>query len=198
MARGFWTGLLHGGVLSAAALAVLAILVPVSAPPVTEPESPDPAAAVDAGPPADPAPTDPAPVPTSAASQPEFAADPAPPAATDRPGSERPEAPSVDLPVGSEFARGGDIPPQLPAPLSRLPDRMGQADAPAVSAPAAEPAPVAVTADDARPETSDTGSIRAASEGPEAVEGADVTRPEALGLPELPSLPGFAGEWHKV
>lgn len=57
---------------------------------------------------------------------------------------------SVDLPVGSEFGRGGDLAPTLPAPNAagpRAPTRPV-----AVPLPASEPAPVTVTGDTARPE----------------------------------------------
>lgn len=156
MARGFWTGVVHGGALSAGLLAVLAILLPV--PPRVPPQT---AAQVD---------------------------DAAPAGEAD---AARPDAPVVDLPVGSEFARGGDVTPRLPAPLALPPDRVDQAEAPAVSAPAAEPAPVAVTSDVQRPVAPDPGPTR--PDAPAPVDAVEFDRPGALELPAMSELPGFAG-----
>lgn len=134
MARGFWTGLLHGGAVSIAALAALSLAAPV-------------------------------------------------------PQAERdPVAEAVDLPVGSEFGRGGDVVPRVPAPLA--PGRPDGAEAPAVAAPASEPAPVAVTAAEPRP--------RPAGEGDGPVQGAPAAgedaprldRPAALPQPAAPAAPG--------
>lgn len=140
MARGFWTGMGHGTVLSGAVLVLMSLLWPLPAPVET------PAAAI------------PAPEAFSRDAAP-AAAEPsevAPVAALGGTGdarqAPRPDAGAIDLPVGSEFGRGGDVVPRLPEPLSAPQARLDMTDAPAVSAPAAEPAPVTVTGDDARPQ----------------------------------------------
>ena len=95
MARGFWTGLLHGGVVGIAALAALSLATPL----------PQPERAAMA-----PAPIRVAPQPAEPRSvQPR----PADPPAAEAPSSEprtggAPQTGKVDLPVGSEFGRGGD------------------------------------------------------------------------------------------
>lgn len=161
MAGGFLKGLMHGGLLGVVALAGLSMLLPLpgaqdrdgGAEPKVSAAASVPAAA-------DPTPAAPAPGPESVAPErtaPEPAAlepaasaqDPAP--AVDLPGGAAPDADAVGLPVGSEFGRGGDVAPRLPAPQSASPRALG--DPVAVPAPAAEPAPVALTADKVRPET---------------------------------------------
>ncbi|WP_282602793.1 hypothetical protein [Paracoccus sp. PARArs4] len=78
--------------------------------------------------------------------------DPAP-AATPEPAPRDPDAPVADevgLPVGSEFGRGGDVAPRLPAPVA---ETSRQSEPMAVRAPVAEPAPVRAPVDNARPQT---------------------------------------------
>lgn len=152
MARGFWTGLLHGGVVSIAAVAGLSLAMPMQREPAPAPDT--------------------LPVPSP------------PPAA--RP-ADTPQASSVDLPVGSEFGRGGDLAPRLPAPLAT--ERPGQAEAPAVVAPTSEPAPVAVTAADPRPQPAgeQDGPVQ---DVPLAGEGApDLDRPADLPQATVPAAP---------
>ena len=163
MAGGFWTGLTHGGLVGAGVLAALALVLPL----------PDDAATMRNDSPAAPV-SAPA---TSAATSADAAPD-----ASSAGGSATPRAAAVDLPVGSEFARGGDIAPVLPAPLSRSPARQGQAEAPAVSAPPAEPAPVAVTTDAIRPDADRQGAP-ATPAAPDAVEGVELFRPAATQRP---------------
>ncbi len=155
MARGFWTGLLHGGVVSIAAVAALSLAAPV---PQGEPE-----------PVAEPAPATPQPAPAP------------------RP-SDAPQAEAVDLPVGSEFGRGGDVAPLRPAPLA--PGRPDQAEAPAVAAPTSEPAPVAVTAAEPRPKPSGEGD--GPVQGPPAAgeDAPQLDRPAALPQPVALVAPG--------
>lgn len=162
MAGGFWTGLTHGGLAGAGLLAVLALALPL----------PDEGAARRGDAPAAPL--------AAADTAPDIAdsVQPSPPAD----GSARPRVGAVDLPVGSEFARGGDIAPVLPAPLSQSPARQGQAEAPAVSAPAAEPAPVAVTTDAIRPDADRRGAP-ATPPAPDPVEGVDLFRPGSTQRP---------------
>lgn len=56
----------------------------------------------------------------------------------------------VGLPVGSEFGRGGDVAPRLPAPNAASP--RPATDPVAVPLPADEPAPATATQQNARPE----------------------------------------------
>lgn len=58
----------------------------------------------------------------------------------------------MDLPVGSEFGRAGDLAPQAPAPI-RTDDSDRMPEPVAVPLPRAEPAPTPVTDDNIRPET---------------------------------------------
>ncbi|MEE2862227.1 MAG: hypothetical protein VYB46_15660 [Pseudomonadota bacterium] len=179
MARGFLTGVVHGGLLGGAALAVLSLLAPLprteaDAPP--ERSAPLPEAEAD-GPAEQPA-TQP---------QPETDAFSPPPADTDAPsaplrdaaadGSNQPDAPDVapfadrpsadpaptptkpldlDLPAGSEFGRGGDLPPVLPEQGSSA-ERAVRAEP--LSAPVQEAValPPVTTLQPARPETQADG-----------------------------------------
>lgn len=170
MARGFWTGLLHGGVLSVGTLLLLSLMVPL--PGIEGPET-VPAAVGDAP-------------------EPEVAE----PVAGDVPaggGDVAPAAAALDLPVGSEFARGGDVAPNLPEPLAAPAARLDQSEAPAVTAPAAEPAPVTVTGDARRPETADQDGPGLAQ--PDAGESAPVLdRPEAMPAPDLQQAPQMVGQ----
>ncbi|MTD98819.1 hypothetical protein GIY56_00790 [Paracoccus sp. YIM 132242] len=160
MARGFWTGLLHGGVVSIAAVAALSLAAPVPRPEPAPVAQPAPRVA-----PVEPKPA--APVPQA---------------------GDAPQAGAVDLPVGSEFGRGGDMAPHLPAPLAT--ERPDQPEAPAVMAPTSEPAPVAVTAADPRPQLAGErdGPVQGA---PDAGEDApQLDRPAALTLPTALAAPG--------
>lgn len=221
MARGFWTGLVHGTVISGAALAALSLAVPlaqrveVQMPPVgdaeaqsdmpAQPSRPVPdsvtSAADDAAiaapaanaPDPESAPSDPAPV-IAAAPIPEPAASAAPEAATTpEAASDTPQATALDLPVGSEFGRGGDVVPRLPDPLQPVESRFGQSEAPAVSAPAAEPAPVALTDPAARPDTDAPIRELSLSAPPmQTEEQPQFDRPAVIGAPVAALLPGMA------
>lgn len=177
MARGFWTGLLHGGVVGIAALAALSLAKPLPQP---EPAAPAPAPIRVAPQPAEPRSVQPR---------------PADPPAAEAPSSEprtgdAPQTGKVDLPVGSEFGRGGDAVPRLPAPLAS--ERPVPAEAPAVIAPTSEPAPVAVTAAEPRPQPAgeQDGPVQTA---PDAGEDApQLDRPAVLAQPSLPAAPGRA------
>ncbi|MDQ1899277.1 hypothetical protein RAH32_02310 [Paracoccus sp. WLY502] len=178
MARGFWTGLLHGGVVGIAALAVLSLAAPVPQP---EPATPQPAELQSAEPqqvepqPIEPQPAEPQPPePRRSEPQPDDA----------------PQAGEVDLPVGSEFGRGGDAAPRLPAPL--VSERPALSETPAVIAPPSEPAPPAVTEAEPRPQPTgeQDGPVQAA---PDAGENApQLERPALLAQPSLPAVPGRA------
>lgn len=163
MARGFWTGLFHGGVVGIAALAALSLAAPLP--------QPEPAPAAEPAP--EPRPVEPRPNPVK-------------PQSARQPG-DTPQAGAVDLPVGSEFGRGGDLAPSLPAPLTQ--DRPAQAEAPAVMAPTSEPVPVAVTIPDPRPQPAgeQDGPVQTA---PAAGEDApDLARPAALAQPVASAAP---------
>lgn len=166
MARGFWTGLLHGGVLSAGALILLALVLPLpveqgagilpdpqpesvetSALPVVPEAQPD--TVMPAAPTLDEAAGADQPAAQEMAEKPDVAIEPKEEGA--------PAATALDLPVGSEFARGGDVAPRLPEPLATPSPRLDQSEAPAVTAPAAEPAPITVTGDARRPEAATAG-----------------------------------------
>ncbi|WP_347138534.1 hypothetical protein [Paracoccus sp. SSK6] len=161
MARGFWTGLLHGGVVSVLAVAALSLAAPLP--------QPDPA-------------LPPAPAVVPVAPQPAPALAPVP-----QPG-DAPQAGAVDLPVGSEFGRGGDVAPRLPVPLAT--DRPDQAEAPAVMAPTSEPAPVALTAADPRPQPAGDGggpvqgAPSAGEDAPRLDRPAALPQPTALAAPD--------------
>lgn len=218
MTSGFWKGLLHGGLISVGALAVLSLVSPMpqqvdraessgeSAEAVTpepvENSSPTdqdvadapaevdaeeetvpvedvaagaeatPPAAVEAPPPADPEPL--AEVAPDAAEQP----------------VEAPVASAVDLPVGSEFGRGGDHLPNLPTPLDAPQASMGQTEAPGVIAPAAEPAPVTIAVNDARPEAADGAPSALATD--DAEEAPEFAQPDVFAAPSAPAAPELA------
>lgn len=187
MARGFWTGVVHGGLLSAAALAGLSLLAPA---PWRNQTAPAPEAQSEAAPaiaatpePAVTPPADQA-VPPDQSSSAETM-----PAET----SDAPLAAAVDLPVGSEFGRGGDVAPRLPAPLAVPASRMDQTEAPAVSAPAAEPAPVAITGPVERPEARMPGGNLTPTPMPEGEAAPDFARPSVLDAPSLVTAPDMAG-----
>jgi hypothetical protein len=159
MARGFWTGLLHGGVISIAAVAVLSLAAPLPRPEAELAVEPTPQAA----------PVEPGPAPQA---------------------GDAPQAGSVDLPLGSEFGRGGDAAPRLPTPLTA--ERPIPAEAPAVMAPASEPAPVAVTAAEPRPQPAggQDGPVQAAPDTGE--DAPQLDRPAVLTQPSLPAAPDRA------
>lgn len=159
MARGFWTGLLHGGVISIAAVAVLSLAAPLPRPEAEPAVEPTPQAV----------PVEPRPAPQA---------------------GDAPQAGSVDLPLGSEFGRGGDAAPRLPAPLTA--ERPVPAEAPAVMAPASEPAPVAVTAAEPRPQPAgeQDGPVQAAPDTGE--DAPQLDRPAVLAQPSLPAAPDRA------
>lgn len=219
MARGFWTGLGHGAVLSAAGLALLSLLLPLpSAVDETSTQVEETAPLVD---------TDTNEVPLSDATADEVeqdpdqqatpsapdsvAADPAMAAAGSQTASDtsdaavgggdqanddqaaqtQPDAAAVDLPVGSEFGRGGDVTPRLPDPLTPPGGRMDLSDAPAVSAPAAEPAPVAITDTGERPDTLDAASDPGQSAPEAGGDAPDLARPGALEAPSVAKAPSF-------
>lgn len=213
MARGFWTGLLHGAVISAIGLGALSLLAPLPKeigiagsedrvagdPPESVPEAetarddPEPLAS-DAG--AGTAPremetgTDNT-AATGATTESvteesvteEGTAEPA--TAEDE---SQPQATAIDLPVGSDFGRGGDASPQLPAPLASSPSERSEPSA--VSAPASEPAPVAVTGAELPPEAVVPGSELSQSETPETEEGLGFGLPSSQSAPDAPEAPG--------
>ncbi len=201
MARGFWTGFLHGGLVGVAALAALSLAAPLPRPlPGPDAEvGPQPAQASDLPTAADtlatPKVAETSPLPQANEAE-EAVADPpaeAPQAdapVADAPPADAPVAGAVDLPVGSEFGRGGDGAPSLPAPLAS--ERPSVAEAPAVMAPTSEPAPVAITMPDPRPQPAgdQDGPVQNA---PTAGEDApQLDRPAMLARPGIPALPGRA------
>lgn len=197
MARGFWTGLGHGAALSGATLVLLSLIWPLPAP-IDPPVPATLAPAADAPRPAQPAvtaepplPQAPAEVPVATLAPPDEpeAADPV--LADTAPGdAAAPSAEALGLPVGSEFGRGGDVAPRLPAPLAAARPRLEQSDAPAVSAPAAEPAPVAVTSEDVRPEAA---LAEPAPQRPAEGEASpSFARPASPGAPLVGTAPGMA------
>lgn len=198
MARGFWTGFLHGGLVGVTALAALLLAVPLPQPDAEAGAQPAQATVLPVAPdtPATAEVPEDSPVPQSGEAEEAVAAPP--PAGTpqadvpvaDPPPADAPVAGAVDLPVGSEFGRGGDLAPSLPASLAS--DRPAVAEAPAVMAPTSEPAPVAITMPDPRPQPAgdQDGPVQGA---PIAGEDApQLDRPATLARPGLPLLPGRA------
>lgn len=190
MARGFWTGLLHGGVVGIAALAALSLAAPVPRPdpaalpeaaalPAEDPAGEAPPAEIEA---AETRPAEISPAGISSETPSDAATAPSP--------ADAPRAEAVDLPVGSEFGRGGDVAPRLPAPLATA--RPDQPEAPAVVAPTSEPAPVAITAADPRPQPAggQDGPLQGVPAEGEAAPRLD--RPAALPRPAAPVMPGRA------
>ncbi|TJZ82276.1 hypothetical protein [Paracoccus hibiscisoli] len=98
---------------------------------------------------------------------------------------------SVGLPVGSEFGRGGDLTPRLPAPNAAGP-RIDTRPA-AVPAPEGEPAPVAVTGDTARPETLADDRIPAQDQPPAVDDAPGLTLPQAAPRTQLSVPQPMAG-----
>jgi hypothetical protein len=174
MTRGFSSGLVHGIVLGAACLLALSLAFPMSGDepaPRHEPIAP-PAAQPAAAAATHPETPEPAPEPAASDSQ-----------TPDHSAHQTPSAAQVDLPVGSEFGRGGDVLPILPAPLSSFENGIGQAEAPAVSAPAAEPAPVAVIGENHRPETSRQGMAQDLAAPEPGGASPDLETPDVLTRP---------------
>lgn len=191
MARGFWKGLLHGGALGVVALAALSLAAPLPEPPqpyvdLSEPPAPESQPEPQSQPEAVPdAPAEVAvvtPVPVTVPKEPAPAPVAQPPAPEANTG---PDATTVDLPVGSEFGRA-DVAPVLPGPLT-VPEGRSVSDAPAVSAPAAEPSPVAVTAADPRPDAQ-VGT----NNGPDRPQPAEGEVAPTLDLPAMQAAPDIA------
>ena len=107
------------------------------------------------------------------------------------PGDETPSG-RMDLPVGSEFGRAGDLAPRAPAPI-RPTDSDRATEPMAVTAPVAEPAPRPVTHDNARPDALAGDRIPAPSQ-PAPVDAApELQLPGvAADAPMSRSLPGLA------
>lgn len=105
---------------------------------------------------------------------------------------DRPAASAIDLPAGSEFGRGGDLPPQSPRPLATPADRLDQTEAPAVAPPEAEPAPLAVSDPVSRPHADDGIGADQGPAQPAIATGeaqADFDRPAATVAPAMPDGP---------
>lgn len=98
----------------------------------------------------------------------------------------------MDLPVGSEFGRSGDLAPRAPAPI-RPTDSDRASEPMAVTAPVAEPAPRPVTHDNARPDALAGDRIPAPSQPAPADDAPDLQLPGAAAdAPMSRSLPGLA------
>ena len=186
MAGGFWTGLVHGGIVSLLAMAALSLAVPL--PRDGGPAQDTPAAAVQppAAPPAGDRP--PAPAQDAPAARNGPPSDPAP----SRPASDPPAAAAVDLPVGSEFGRGGDAVPVVPEPLAA--GRPDPAQPAAVIAPDAEPAPLAAPPADRRPEPDPDGGgpVQIAPDLAEDPPQVEPAAPAAPSRPPALEAPGRA------
>lgn len=192
MTRGFWKGLLHGGLLSAVALAVLSLLSPlpsrdelaVGTPadaPVPEVSPPDESAdAAPASEMVEPVVTEVSPVVTGA-----------PPAVAPPETRDNSVISAVDMPVGSEFGRSGDLPPLMPQPLEQPHGAQGQSEAPGVIAPSEETAPVTEAVNDARPEAGEGAPAGLVTETAEAAPEVDL--PSALQMPAALSSPQALG-----
>ncbi|MBU2958704.1 hypothetical protein Q4511_02055 [Paracoccus sp. 1_MG-2023] len=150
MAKGFWKGAFHGGMIGVAGLVVLSLIAPQSRqePPARNETTPEAA------------------LPAAEAPPPERQPD-------------QPLADAVDLPVGSEFGRGGDVTPNLPSPVA---ETARQSEPMAVRAPVAEPAPVRAPVDNARPQTA-ADPITPVQQGPAASEDAP-----SLAVPAAPQV----------
>jgi hypothetical protein len=98
----------------------------------------------------------------------------------------------MELPVGSEFGRAGDLAPQAPAPIGRG-DSDRVTEPVAVPMPRAEPAPTPITNDNIRPDTL-TGDRMPAQSQPAPFDPApDLQLPAAASdAPLARSLPGFS------
>lgn len=201
MAHGFWKGLLHGAVISVAGLAGLSLLTPVSddaaqdGTSVPEQREPVPIQAE----PADEQPAAPEERPTDAdgeqieISVPEEVAPPAASEPADSGNtSQGPEAATMDLPVGSEFGRGGDVVPHMPAPMESD-TQSRHTDAPAVSAPTAEPAPVAITDPGAQPATGAPDAKLTETQEPQSEDAPEPDLSVSLEAPDVMKAPQMIG-----
>ncbi|RMC32411.1 hypothetical protein [Paracoccus alkanivorans] len=205
MARGFWTGLLHGAVISAIGLGALSLLAPLPKEiGVAGSEDRMAGDAPESVPEAETARDDPGPdtgagtapqevktgtdntAATGATAESVIEEGTAEPATAED--EDQPQATAIDLPVGSDFGRGGDASPQLPAPLASSPSERSEPSA--VSAPASEPAPVAVTGAELPPEAVVPGSELSQSETPETEEGLGFDLPSSQSAPAAPEAPG--------
>ncbi|WP_378944367.1 hypothetical protein [Paracoccus sp. R86501] len=98
----------------------------------------------------------------------------------------------MDLPVGSEFGRAGDVAPRAPTPI-RPTDSDRASEPVAVTAPVAEPAPRPVTDDNARPDALAGDRIPAQSQPAPADAAPELQLPGvAADAPMSRSLPGLA------
>lgn len=98
----------------------------------------------------------------------------------------------MDLPVGSEFGRAGDVAPRAPTPI-RAGESQRQSEPVAVTAPVAEPAPRPVTDDNARPDTLAGDSMPAQSQPAPFDAAPGLQLPGgAADAPMTRSLPGLA------
>lgn len=160
MAGGFFRGLVHGAAAAAVMIVAGWLVRPLSEPPADA--LPDPH-------------------PTAPEAQPAISA----PALAEG----GPALGTLDVPVGSEFGRSGDLPPRLPAPVSgtaALP-----APAPAIAPPAAEPAPVAATGGSARPEAAPDPDAPLHGQPVPVADGPALDLPGAEGAspPDRPAAP---------
>lgn len=191
MARSFWTGLLHGTVVGAFGLTALSLLAPLSEgtvepqpmtngsdlhpdPPSGEVPQPQSMSGNDATP--DPSPTQ-----------------PVAKGITEEPERNAPQAAAIDLPEGSDFGRGHEVAPVLPAQIESL-SRQGLSEPPAVAVPTAEPEPITATGADMRPDIvmpkdDFDHSVLSPSEGEEAP---DINLPEPRITPQTGAAPGMS------
>lgn len=201
MAYGFCKGLLHGAVISVVGLAGLSLLAPVpeegktvtpeAVMPADEPVIPNEAAEKQS----DMAQDD---VEAIVSAPNEISQNEISAPVQDQPtdSNETPQGPqaaTVDLPVGSEFGRGGDVVPHMPAPMvSDTQSR--QTDAPAVSAPVEEPAPVAITDPGTQPATDLPDTSLTGTQEPQQIEDMPKTDlPIVLEVPRVMEAPEMIG-----
>ena len=197
MASGFLSGFAKGAVVATLALAALSLIAPqpklrgVPQEAATKTQAPQhPVADV------------PAPAAETAPEASAIKAD-APLAGTDAPLEDVPDsAPVMDLPLpaGSEFARGSDDAPRLPAPLTPAKPALPM-DAPVVAAPAPEMQPVGTATPSARPQPEEHGpaapSVQEADSAAIALPSAPLAEvpsdvPVAMQSPALEQSPHFS------
>lgn len=201
MAKGFAAGLVHGGLVCGAGLVALSLIMPQpprpllhttpATEPTAEPEtalSPAPALA----PPATPGPAQPLPEATTPeaipdATSPEAAAPTAPEPAATAPAA--PVAGALDLPLGSEFARGTDSAPPRPAPMTLI--EPPQPGAPQVSTPVTETVP-AMDRSETRQQAPDAADLQAPPTAPAIAEVAPEAAPLTEAAPPRPTAPALA------
>lgn len=184
MAKGTGTGLIHGGLAGAAALLALSLAVPLPEAPVAEVDQAE-VAAPEVSPETVPAEVAAAePVAPEAVASPEPAEAPAPePVAS-------PQAETLDLPFGSEFARGPDLAPPAPSIPDAPAGLGGLTEAPAVAAPTAEPEPVASAAPLQLPDpTAEDAPAIGGLLVPHAETAVQVIGMQPMTAPELPGAP---------